>query len=171
MTKELSINKLIILYMLDYVAIPLTNSQIAKFIIGNDYANYFSFQKYINQLVDDHLIQSKTNTKHTTYQIVEDGIEILNSLLYMLPGSIIREIQDYITTHQYEIKESHEVFGEYIPIRDEQYQVHLVAKDRHQLLLELNLTVYSLEMAVNICNQWEKNYTSAYKDIIKALNT
>ena len=44
--------KLIILYMLDRVDFPLTNSQISEFVLTKKYTNYFTLQESINDLID-----------------------------------------------------------------------------------------------------------------------
>ena len=50
MTDALTLYKLIILYMLDRVDFPLTNSQISEFILDKGYTDYFKLQQAISEL-------------------------------------------------------------------------------------------------------------------------
>ena len=49
MTDALTLYKLIILYMLDRVDFPLTNSQISEFILDKGYTDYFKLQQAISE--------------------------------------------------------------------------------------------------------------------------
>ena len=50
MTDALTTYKLIILYMLEKVDFPLTNSQVSEFILDKGYTTYFTLQRAINEL-------------------------------------------------------------------------------------------------------------------------
>ena len=50
--------KLMILYMLDKVNFPLSNSQISSFVLGREYTTYFTLQNTLNTLIDDNFIHA-----------------------------------------------------------------------------------------------------------------
>ena len=62
----LMLYKLMVLYMLNKVDFPLTNSQISEFILDKGYTNYFSLQQALHDLSDTELIRTEhihnTNT-------------------------------------------------------------------------------------------------------------
>ena len=49
--------KLIILYMLQNVNFPLSNTQISDFILEKEYTNYFHLQEALSELQDTKLIE------------------------------------------------------------------------------------------------------------------
>ena len=51
MAKSFTLYKLIILYMLNEVDFPLTNSQISEFILDEGYTNYFKLQLALSELL------------------------------------------------------------------------------------------------------------------------
>ena len=53
--------KLIIMHMLDKVDFPLTNSQITQFFTENEYTNYFTVQKCLNELIEAGFVFSNEN--------------------------------------------------------------------------------------------------------------
>ena len=55
----LTLYKLMVLYMLNKVDFPLTNSQISEFILDKGYTNYFSLQQAIHDLSDTELIRTE----------------------------------------------------------------------------------------------------------------
>ena len=57
MAESLTLYKLIILYMLNEVDFPLTNSQISEFILEKEYTNYFHLQQAFSELVDSNLLE------------------------------------------------------------------------------------------------------------------
>ena len=58
--KTSTLYKMIVLYMLERVDFPLSNTQITSFFLDNDYTTYFHVQQTINELLDSRLIQKKS---------------------------------------------------------------------------------------------------------------
>ena len=59
--------KLMILYMLDKVNFPLSNSQISSFVLGREYTTYFTLQNTLNTLIDDNFIHAAIYKNSTQY--------------------------------------------------------------------------------------------------------
>ena len=51
--EALMLYKLIILYILDRVDFPMTNSRLTDFITTKEYTNYFNVQQVLSDLVED----------------------------------------------------------------------------------------------------------------------
>ena len=56
--ESFTLYKLIVLYMLDHVAFPLTQAQISSFILDKGYTNYLTLQQAIGELCDIHMIST-----------------------------------------------------------------------------------------------------------------
>ena len=52
-TDATTLYKLMVLYMLDKVNFPLSNSQIADFMLDRQYTNYFTLQEVLSSLASD----------------------------------------------------------------------------------------------------------------------
>lgn len=61
MAEAFKLYKLIILYMLDKVDFPLTNSQISEFILNEGYTTYFKLQQALSELLDSGFIREESN--------------------------------------------------------------------------------------------------------------
>ena len=76
--EALMLYKLIILYMLDRVDFPLTNSQLADFITEKEYTNFFTVQQVLSDLVDDGYISLQETKNNSLYRITTEGKETLS---------------------------------------------------------------------------------------------
>ena len=59
MAEALTQYKLLVLYMLDHVDFPLTNTQISSFVLEKDYTTYFTIQQVISELLSTDLIRKE----------------------------------------------------------------------------------------------------------------
>lgn len=61
--KSSTLYKMIILYMLEKVSFPLSNSQITNFFLDREYTTYFHVQQTIHDLMESNLIKEKRKDK------------------------------------------------------------------------------------------------------------
>lgn len=60
-SKEIVKNKLIIMYMLQKLGVPVSNSQITRLILENRLMNYFMFQQCFNELHESKLVKNSVD--------------------------------------------------------------------------------------------------------------
>ena len=83
-TRALAENKLIILYLIEKIEIPLSNSEICQFALEKNLMDYFSVQQYLSELVESGLLEMATENNSTRYTITSDGEDTLNIFPIML---------------------------------------------------------------------------------------
>lgn len=67
-TRALAENKLIILYLIEKIEIPLSNSEIWQFALEKNLMDYFSVQQYLSELVESGLLEMTTeNNQYPLY--------------------------------------------------------------------------------------------------------
>lgn len=167
--QELSLNKLIILYMLNIINTPLTNSKISEFVLNNGYTNYFSLQEYLNQMIETSLLKTTSVSHETLYHITESGKTTLDFFENRIPDSTKDEIVQYLNDNKFEIKSTLEISANYYPGLKDKYLVHCLAKEKKDILLELKVTVYEEEYAIKICENWKKSNHEIYKNLLSDL--
>ena len=87
---ELAENKLIILFLLYQMDMPMSTAQLIDFAVGGEYMDYFSFQQYIAQLVEAGMVESGTSENNsTTYSITPDGEEAVRIVIDILRISLL----------------------------------------------------------------------------------
>ncbi len=166
---DLSMNKLIILYMLKKVELPLTNTQLSQFVIDKGYTDYFSFQEYLHQLIETDLIRTITTSKSTSYEITSEGLTTVDYFHTRISESIKEEIDKHLDENKYDIKLKLEISSEYIPEKDGDYLVRLVAKENKKTLIDLTINVFDKNYAIKICEQWKDQSHVLYKTMLSTL--
>ena len=88
-TDSTTLYKLMILYMLNKLEYPLTNTQITNFILEKDYTNYFTVQQTISDLLSSELITAESTHNNTRYRITDEGKETAKKISQTTSKSII----------------------------------------------------------------------------------
>ena len=91
----LMLYKLMVLYMLNKVDFPLTNSQISEFILDKGYTNYFTLQQALHDLSDTELIRTEHIHNNSYYSMNQSGEETLEFFGYKIPAEIKTEIDQF----------------------------------------------------------------------------
>ncbi|MCT4542070.1 MAG: DUF4364 family protein [Vallitalea sp.] len=166
---ELSVNKLIVLYMIEKIDIPMSYTRISEFVLAHEYMNYFSLQQYLSELVETNLLITNVKSHSTNYSITDDGKKTLEYFENRIPESIRLEIVGYLKEKKIQLKNDFEITAEYFPKKNGEYVVTCVAKEKKELLMELQLAVVSKEQALKICNNWKKNPHIFYSKVLGEL--
>ena len=92
MSETQTLYKLIILYILNHVAFPLSNAQLSEFILDKEYTDYFTLQQSLFELTDSALIHPEKQHNTTLYHITEEG---RTTLTYFEKKNILRHTGGY----------------------------------------------------------------------------
>lgn len=169
MPQPQTLYKLIILYMLDSVKHPLTNSQIANFILDHGYTSYFHLQETISDMRQSQLISVNFIRDTSYYKITEEGITTLSYFTNELSDIIKEEIQEYLTEHGVEIRNRAAILADYYKTTTQEYAARCQVKERNSILMELTLAVPTEEAARSICRNWENKCQEVYAYLMKEL--
>ena len=193
MAEAFTLYKLIILYMLDKVDFPLTNSQISEFVLDKGYTDYFKLQQALSELADGGLILKESTHNRTLFHLTEDGKGTIHLFRDKISKPIQDDIDHFLQTKQYDLKNEVSVKADYMKNAGEEYSVrcqvfenheplidltlsvpteyeaHLVAKDRGINLVDITLSVPVEETAAAICDNWQKKNQVVYAWLMSQL--
>lgn len=169
MQDALTLYKLIVLYMLDKVAFPMTKAQVCDFIQEKEYTNFFTIQQVISELNDTNLISAKSIRNRTQLCITEEGKETLRFFENRISEGIKSDIEDYFAEKELELRNEVSVQGDYYKSTSGEYEAHLFAKDRGITLVDITLSVPVEEMAASICDNWQKKNQAIYQYLAEQL--
>ena len=161
--------KLIILYMLDRVEFPLTNSQIVEYVIERGYTNYFTLQTAINELLDAEMISVENIRNSSLYHIRASGREAIDMFEDRISPAIKEDILAYFEENRYQLRNEVEITAEYFPGKKDEYYVHGVIKEKGNILMDLTLNVGSKEEAIVICDHWKEDSSEVYGALVEKL--
>ncbi len=169
MPQPQTLYKLIILYMLDSVKYPLTNSQIANFMLDHDYTSYFHLQETISDMTESQLISASFIRDTSYYKITEEGATTLFYFTNELSDVIKEEVREYLKEHGAEIRNRAAVLADYYRTTTQEYAARCQVKERNANLMELTLTVPTEDAARSICRNWENKCQEIYAYLMKEL--
>lgn len=169
MNESLILYKLMILYMLDSVTFPLTNSQITEFILEREYTDYFTIQQSFSELSESKLIQMEKLHHSSHYTITEEGIQTLAFYRHIIPDGIMEDVDAYLKKHKIELKNRVSILATYEPLKDQEYSVHFRIIEEETTLLDMDIKVPSQELAERMCSRWPDNHEQLYSYIMNLL--
>lgn len=168
-TEATTLYKLMILYMLNKVNFPLSNSQISDFILDKQYTTYFTLQEVLNSLSDDGFIQVMNYRSTTQYKLTQSGKETISFFENKISNAIRQEIDDYLKENQYDLKCEVGTTSDYYKSTNGDYIVHCQVKEGQSTLIELNISVPVKELADQMCAKWKDSSQQIYDFIVNKL--
>lgn len=154
--------KLIVLYMLDQVDFPLTNTQISNFMLNKDYTTYFTVQQAISELVNAELIRTEPTHNNTHYYLTPAGRETLSYLPDKISDAIKADVLDYFKENQMELRQEISIIADYYKTTSQDFAARCQLKERNRPLIDLTVTVKSKAEAEAICANWKSQHEDVY---------
>lgn len=162
MSETYTLYRLIVLYMLDKVDFPLTNTQITNFILEKDYTSYFTIQQTFAELLDSELITAESTHNNTLYRITDAGKQALEFFGNKISDGIKADITDYFNDNQYELKNETSIVSDYYKTTNGDYAVRCQIKEKERSIIDLTLHVPSKEQAQAVCSNWSEESDTVY---------
>ena len=167
--EPLTLYKLMTLYMLNKVNFPLTDAQISDFFLNKEYTTYFSFRQVISELIETILITSETVRNASYYKITDDGIETIDLFTSKIPVAIIDDMDIFILENKYELRNEVGTLSDYYKSTNQDYVVNCQIKEGPNILIDINISVPSEDVAETMCNNWKGASQELYSTIMKTL--
>lgn len=167
--ESITLYKLIILYMLDKVDFPLSNEAVSGFFFETGYADFATVQQVLGIIQDDALIEAKSSRNGTGYMLTAQGREMFGYFGNKISEEIRREIDAYLTSRKYELRQSANITSEFYRNTSGEYSVRCLIKENSSSLIELTLGVPDEDVADTMCGKWREKSQEIYEFIMKTL--
>ena len=165
-------NKLLLLFLMKKMDIPLSHSQISEFALKDNYMTYFTLQQVLSYMVKVKYIDKSKNNNTTRYAITEEGIKSLQYFEKHIDSETRAKIIKYVQDNRKEVKKDFEITSNFFyDYPNNEFIVKCSLYDDDKILMEINLSVVSKEQAQLICSNWKKNITVTYGNILSELTT
>ena len=169
MAEIFKLYKLIILYMLDQVDFPLTNSQISEFILDEGYTNYFTLQQTISELVDSGFIHEEATHSRTFYHLTDEGAQTVKFFKNDISAAIQDDIHTFLVNKKYELKNEVSVKADYYPNSNDEFSIRCRVLEQGSPIIDLTITAPTEAEAQTIANNWTKKNQEVYAFIMANL--
>ena len=165
-------NKLILLYLIDKMEIPLSNTQISQFALGENIMNYFMLQECLADMVKKNYLEATSDNNATRYMLLEQGFQTLELFEKHIPAHLRNKMNKYVLENRKSIKKDYETTANYFKdISTGDFTVKCGIYEDDNMLMEINVSVVSRDHAKLICNNWKTNLNTLYGDILSKLIT
>lgn len=162
MAEALTQYKLTILYMLDHVDFPLTNTQISNFMLDKDYTTYFTIQQAISELIDAGLMRTESTHNNTHYYITPAGRETLSYFPDKISDAIKKDVLDYFAENNLKLRQETSIIADYYKTTSQEFAARCQIKERNHSLIDLTITARSKAEAQAICANWKSRHEDVY---------
>lgn len=169
-TDATTLYKLMVLYMLDKVNFPLSNSQIADFMLDRQYTNYFTVQEVLSSLASGPVLCrfSHTEAARNISLLKKELIQFLFSI-NKISQAIRDDIDKYLKDNKYDLKCEVGTTSDYYKSTNGDFIVHCQVKEGNTNLIELNVAVPLESQADAMCARWRDASQDIYDFVMNKL--
>ena len=156
--ETLAEKKALILYILDKVSKPISNDALLKLVISIDNMNYFYFQQFLLDLLENKYIINYTQDDESLYELTSDGKKALSLVKDIIPGITKFRVDNNFKKTLDKFQNEVSVTSDFIKI-----------VESNQVLFELQVFAGSREQAKAISDNWNNNAEELYPKILEIL--
>lgn len=168
-TLDLAESKLLLIYILKQIKLPISKNQLTEIVLKNNFINYFTLQEYISELISANFISySDIDGKHRL-TVTSKGDKVLNMFSNRVSETKKTLIDAYIKSNITNIRKEISLTANYTLANNDSFTVNLKATENDITLIDLKLNVVSNKQARDLCLKWKNNSSELYTKIIKVL--
>ena len=163
-------NKVLILYILNKLNEPITNDALLRLVLSVMDMNYFYFQQFLLDLLENKYITCFEQEGKNVYLITEKGKETLKLTSNILPGIIKLKVDTTFKNELSSVAEEESITAEFTPRSENDYTVTCKINENNSCIFEVSVFAGSREEAKKIVDNWKENAYRIYPEILNSLN-
>ena len=163
-------SKLLLLYLIEKMNLPMSTSQISEFVLREGMLSFFELQQCLFEMAEGKYLDATKENNNTRYAITESGLALLELFEKRIPLNVRNKIIKYVNENRANIKRSYETTANYFKdTQTDEYIVKCGIYEEDFMLMEINLSVVSREQARDICDNWKGNVCQIYGKMLSNL--
>ena len=163
-------NKLLLLYLIEKMDLPLSRSQITDYIRQDELMDYYTLQQTMADMVDGGYLEMTMDNNTTIYTITDEGLQTLEYFEKHIPSGIRSKINQFVRENRKNIQRAFENTATFFPSEaNDEFLVKCGVYEESRVLMEISISVDTREQARIIQNNWKANAKTLYGDIIRTL--
>lgn len=168
-TTTLAENKVLILYILNLINNDIKQDDLFKIITDINNMNYFYFKQILTDLIDSKLVGSNTKEEEHFVKITTEGKNAYTLTKDVLPGLMKLKADNIFKKDFSSIEEASSIVAEFIPKNESNYTVKCKIIENNETIFEVKTFAGSRDRAKRIVDNWKKNATKIYPEILNLL--
>lgn len=162
-------NKALILYVLDKIGKPISNTALLKLITTINNMNYFYFQQFLLDLIDTKYVISYEKGKETIYELTNEGRQALELIKDLIPGYLKFKADNNFKENLRKIENELSITADFTPNGENDYTVKCQIIENNKTTFEIQTFATSREHAKVIVDNWMHNADIIYPKILEIL--
>jgi predicted transcriptional regulator len=167
--ETLAKNRALILYILNKVSKPIGNDALLELVLSIENMNYFYFQQFLLDLLENKYILSYVKDHETIYELTAEGKKTLELANDLIPGITKFKVDNNLKEILGDIENAFSVSADFTPESETSYIVRCKIVENNEALFELKTFAGSREHAKLIVDNWTKNANNIYPEILGIL--
>ncbi|HBN86357.1 MAG TPA: hypothetical protein DDZ89_21240 [Clostridiales bacterium] len=168
--KELVQNKLILLYILRKLDMPVTNRQLTQLVLSHRLMNYFIMQQMLLELIDSAYVDAQVDENKEQIKISQQGRDVLNYFMGMIPPYLKLKVDTKVLPESTVDKLTDYATAEYYPVGLDSFKILLNVNQDSENAMKITLTTNDLDYAKKIVKKWNEKSDQMADRIMDILN-
>lgn len=168
-SETLAVNKVLILSILNKLNKTISNNGLLLLVLSIQEMNYFYFQQFLLDLLEDKYIIGYTQDNETMYKITQEGKRTLELTNDLLPGIVKLKIEHTLEQEVQEVQNSRYATSEFVPKNETEFVVTCKLIENNLTTFEITIHADSREQAKTIAAKWKKNHIEVYPIVMELL--
>lgn len=167
--EQYTANKILILFVLDKLGIRLTDNALNAILLGPGLVNYFTIQECREDLISKGCIKREQDSNGCVlFSVTEKGKERLDQMRYMLSGGLGARYEAYIEENRNALERAMYVNADCFEDAGGNAYVRCYVREGTNCIVDVKLPVANRKDGAAICDQWRKNTSNIYIQLMKA---
>lgn len=167
--EKLADSKLLILYILQKVNKPIDYKELLELVISISDINYFDFQQFLLDLLEDNYIFTYKKETADIYEITEEGKNAIDLTIDIIPGILKLQVDSRFKENLDNVKDKFSISAEYTPLTEREFSVRCKIIENNITIFDLQAHAGSREQAKKIVDNWNTNATEMYPKLLDIL--
>lgn len=168
-SETLAENKVLILYILNKIGKPISNDALLNLVLAVTDMNYFYFQQFLLDLLENGYIINYSKDEHSFYSITDFGKETLELTKDIIPGIIKLRVDSNFKSEMETFENEHSVIAEYTPRSENYFDITCKIVERNETIFEVKTFAGSTKQAKDIVDNWKNYADEMYPAILDIL--
>ena len=161
--------KLIILYIIQNFGEAIDNGQITDIFMDYEFVDYFTMQKYLDELVETRLVDIDRGAGLRLYFLTHHGEDAYKTYIKKIPVSVREKLLLTIRAYKRKERNAADISATYKPLNELSYAAELSIRESGFPLLDIRMSVGSKETAQEVCRRFREDPQKTYAALLKIL--
>lgn len=168
-SETLAENKVLILYILNKIGKPISNDSLLNLVLKVTDMNYFYFQQFLLDLIENGYILNYYKDEHSFYNITEFGKSTLELTKNILPGIIKLRVDSNFKNELETFEDENSIVAEYTPRSENYFDITCKIVEKNETIFQVSTFAGSRQQAKEIVDNWKNFANEMYPEMLNIL--